>query len=348
MTIKDMHYDLKKKLNKVDSEKYRNLLIPEIDWALNEAQELYIKLILQPKLKDYLGSSMTQRTLDDIYTIVRQERDPENSFAVVNNVAELPHDYWYYLSSNVTMSKGACLGVEGKVFIRQHDDEFERSSFDFSSFAWRTVNMVFFTKGVRFYPEKDAIISSFQISYVKRLRYIHNAEDFRDEKYALPSGELMGIVSDAATIVVDTPVTVAGTVTLVFTPASAGAIVTESFPIGASKNIVQKAIVEAIRQEGSYDAYLDNTKDYQVNVVGAVPITAVTYTPSAVGASTGTGTGSQVVGERFLDCELPPHTHREIVDLAAMSITGDLGNAADYQFKQEKMKMNLNLANQPG
>lgn len=341
-----MHYDLKKKLNKVDSEKYRNLLIPEIDWALNEAQELYIKLILQPKLKDYLGSSMTQRTLDDIYTIVRQERDAENSFAVVDNVAELPHDYWYYLSSNVTMSKGACLDVEGKVFIRQHDDEFERSSFDFSSFAWRTVNMVFFTKGVRFYPEKGASISTFQISYVKRLRYIHNAEDFRDAKYALPSGELMGLVSGTAgSLVIDTPTTSPGFVTVTI---NGLAISVGPFAIGNSKNIIQRAVVEAIRQDGTYDAYLDNTKDYQINIVGAAAIATLVFSDTDFTGIAATASSSATVGERFLDCELPPHTHREIVDLAAMSITGDLGNAADYQFKQEKMKMNLNLANQQG
>ena len=38
MNISEMHYDFKKKLNKVDSEQNRNLLVPEIDWALNEAQ----------------------------------------------------------------------------------------------------------------------------------------------------------------------------------------------------------------------------------------------------------------------------------------------------------------------
>ena len=49
MSIKRMHYDLKVKLNKVDSQQYRNLLIPEIDWALNEAQNIFIKNIAEPR-----------------------------------------------------------------------------------------------------------------------------------------------------------------------------------------------------------------------------------------------------------------------------------------------------------
>ena len=44
MTIQEMHYDVKMKLNKVDSQQYRNLIIPQVDWILNEAQELFVKL----------------------------------------------------------------------------------------------------------------------------------------------------------------------------------------------------------------------------------------------------------------------------------------------------------------
>ena len=45
MLIEDMHYDFKQKINKIDSQKYRNLRIPEIDWKLNEAQEIFIKTV---------------------------------------------------------------------------------------------------------------------------------------------------------------------------------------------------------------------------------------------------------------------------------------------------------------
>jgi hypothetical protein len=42
-------------------------------------------------------------------------------------------------------------------------------------------------------------------------------------------------------------------------------------------------------------------------------------------------TGSQ-------NCELPDHTHREIVDLAALIITGQL-QIPDYQIKQSKISL---------
>ena len=43
-------------------------------------------------------------------------------------------------------------------------------------------------------------------------------------------------------------------------------------------------------------------------------------------------TGSQ-------DCELPEHTHREIVDIAVLITTGDL-QSGDYQLKQAKINLN--------
>ena len=63
MTISEMHYDFKKKLNKVDSEQNRNLLVPEIDWALNEAQELFIKMIVEPRQRSFIGFEKSQRTV---------------------------------------------------------------------------------------------------------------------------------------------------------------------------------------------------------------------------------------------------------------------------------------------
>ena len=49
MSVKDMHYDFKTKLNKLDSNLYRNLQIPEIDRKLNEAMFIFIKSIAEPR-----------------------------------------------------------------------------------------------------------------------------------------------------------------------------------------------------------------------------------------------------------------------------------------------------------
>jgi hypothetical protein len=225
MTIKEMHYDFKKKLNKIDSQQYRNLLVPEIDITLNEAAEIFIKQRVKT------GIEMDQRSVDDIRTLfVEQDLTVEEDSTVI-----LPDDYWHYLSSKAALAKEDCTVTDGKIFIRQHDDEFERSPFDRSSFEWRTVNAVFYENRLKFFVN-DFLITSFSLSYLRRMLYMHNAEDFKAGEYTLPG--------HAAAL-----------------------------------------------------------------------------------------TGTQ-------ECELPEHTHREIVDIAVLIATGEIEAPNSYQLRQAKVNMN--------
>ena len=187
MTISEMHYDFKKKLNKVDSEQNRNLLVPEIDWALNEAQELFIKMIVEPRQRSFIGFEKSQRTIDDIRTIVESER----VVTIINGVAPIPIDYLFFLKAEVLMDKGNCRGVKGRLHIRQHDDEFENSPFDKSSFEWRIVNGLFITEGVKVFDDGTFTNKSLVLSYIRKPSYIYNAEAFRNGTYRLPSGVVL-------------------------------------------------------------------------------------------------------------------------------------------------------------
>lgn len=193
MTIEQMHYDFKKKFNKIDSQQYRNYLVTEIDWVLNEAQELFVKMVAEPRVRSYLGFEKSQRNIDDIRTVVvTPKSNPTASIInVVDNVAELPEDYWFFIKAQVEMSKGSCTEIKARVFPRQHDDEFEESSFDNSNFAWRTVNATFFQGGIRLYDDGTFTNDKLCLTYIKRLRYIHNAKDFRGGQYKLSSGEIL-------------------------------------------------------------------------------------------------------------------------------------------------------------
>ena len=94
MTIEEMHYDIKMKVNKVDSQSYRNFLIPQLDWILNEAQELFIKMIAMPRnINSLSGFELNQRTIDDIKSIVV----PDYIVTPVNNVVTLPQNYMFYI-----------------------------------------------------------------------------------------------------------------------------------------------------------------------------------------------------------------------------------------------------------
>ncbi len=230
MTIQEQHYDFKKKMNKIDSQQYKNLKVIEIDWVLREAEDIFIKMVAEPRKFNHLGFERNQRTRDDIRTIVVNE----SCSVVTNNIATLPVDYMFFLRGNVDMTKGPCAGVKGKVHVQQHDDSFEDSPFDRSSFGWREVNALFTEQGVKFYTDGPFTVDNFCLSYIRKPAYIHNASATANGQYMDLSGTLL--------------------------------------------------------------------------------------------------TGS-------VNCELPEHTHREIVDIAVLITTGEL-QIPDYQVKQAKLKLN--------
>jgi len=164
MTIKDMHYDFKKKLNKVDSQQNRNLLIPEIDWALNEAQELFVKMIATPRMRSHLGFEKSQRNTDDIRTLVVNN----HQLSITNPLPSynLPDDYWHFISATSEIVKDTCQAT-ARVYVRQQDDDFENSPFDKSSFDWRIVNAVFIGNRLRVY-QGDFIVSSMYLDYIRK------------------------------------------------------------------------------------------------------------------------------------------------------------------------------------
>lgn len=196
MNIKEMHYDVKFKLNKVDSQQYRNLKIQEIDWALNEAQEVLVKLIAEPRIKNHLGFETSQRTIDDIKNIVVSTDEPKANIVVENNIVKLPEDYWFFLRGRITATKGKC-EVNDIVFtVRQHDDIFEEDPFYKSSFEWRVVNGIFTEKGIELFDDGTFTNTLFKLSYIKKLPIMHNAEDTKGHSYKNLRGEILSGTSD--------------------------------------------------------------------------------------------------------------------------------------------------------
>ena len=190
MDVKAMHYDVKVKLNKVDSQRYRNLRIPEIDWALNEGQEVFIKRIAEPRIKNGFGFEVNQRGIDDIREIVVNSITPLTSTPFDNTsfVVNLPDEYMFYLSAYVEMQKSECID-KGRLLIKQHDDEHEESPYDQSSFEWREVNARFFEQGLRIFTDGTFVVNNIcELNFIRKPAYIHNAEDYVGGTYNLLDG----------------------------------------------------------------------------------------------------------------------------------------------------------------
>ena len=60
MNIGKMQYEVKRKLNRLDSQQNRNFKIPVLDNIINEAIEIYIASIAQPRVQNQLGFETSQ------------------------------------------------------------------------------------------------------------------------------------------------------------------------------------------------------------------------------------------------------------------------------------------------
>src|SRR5690606_1294080 len=97
-------------------QQYRNLRIQEVDWLLNEAAELFVKMIAEPRLRNHLGFETSQRSIDDIRTLVVNDRIvtvvstsiPSSGPVIIINTADIPNDYMFFLSGYALISKGNC------------------------------------------------------------------------------------------------------------------------------------------------------------------------------------------------------------------------------------------------
>lgn len=194
MTVQDMHYDFKSKLNKIDSQQYKNLKIPEIDRYLNEACGIFIKLIAEPRISNHLGFEVNQRSIDDLRTLVKSESitplltisEPE-PVALTADVT-IPEDYMFYISSEAIISKNGCDDRRATVHIRQHDDNFQESPFDSSSFEWKEVNALFEGNKLKLYLNSFSV-KKLNLKYIRKHAYIHYAQGFQPGgTYTLPSG----------------------------------------------------------------------------------------------------------------------------------------------------------------
>ena len=154
MNIGKMQYEVKRKLNRLDSQQNRNFKIPVLDNIINEAIEIYIASIAQPRVQNQLGFETSQRSIDDIRTIVIDRKHIQaikidsKSFTV-----SLPSDYQYYISATALISKEGCEDRIARCISAQHDDRFEESVFDESSFGWKEVDIWFYEGGIKVFTD---------------------------------------------------------------------------------------------------------------------------------------------------------------------------------------------------
>lgn len=179
VAIEKLHYLFKRGVNKIDSQRNRNFLIPEIDLYLNEAYLILIKTIAKPRQFRGLGFEINSRTTNDIYTMVVTDL----SLAVTNNIVEIPEDYLYDVKHKAIISKGRCQKQPTrKVVVFQHEDDYENNPFFRSDFDWREVAVLMNEDGFEIFTT-DFIVDEYLLSYIKTHPYMNFAEGYEGGSY---------------------------------------------------------------------------------------------------------------------------------------------------------------------
>lgn len=192
MNVQEMHYDFKMKLDKLDSAQYRNYLIPEIDWLLNEAANMFIKMTVEPRYNPLAGFEKRTRDTDDIKNIVVDnyiiDEIPNGNDEFIYT---LPNDYMFYVSATIKMNNSLCGNRVGTLKIKQHDDNFRNSPFDNSSYVWKEVNAVFFENGIKAFTDGTFTLKELSLNYIKHIPYIHYADGFYNNTYTDLKGNIL-------------------------------------------------------------------------------------------------------------------------------------------------------------
>jgi hypothetical protein len=193
MNIEEMHIDFKRKLNKVDSEKYRNFRPQEIDLYLREGEEVLIKQKL-------IAFETSQKLIDDLrMLLVKHESDGAQPLQVssiegnayvfdltdlgtVDNSVPNAYKYLYHMRSVVVGTDPVCGEAGLKVNVTQTDDLTEALSSEFysPSYFWREVPAMFSGNKLYVYSDGTFTLDNLKIDYLKRPKKMANPDAVKD------------------------------------------------------------------------------------------------------------------------------------------------------------------------
>lgn len=155
MTIEELHYDLKYKLDKVDSLDTDNLLPAEIDWILNEAISLFVKQRYDRNNFKKLGFEGNQKRIDDLKTLVIKSPTSSQPGIPVQQIgpnmyelilSNFNYDYLFLIRLSVKIKKTNCGEKIISVEQSEHDDLntiLFNDPFRKPSFEWSRIPIVF-------------------------------------------------------------------------------------------------------------------------------------------------------------------------------------------------------------
>lgn len=127
MTVTELHYDFKLKVDKVDTLTKEDFNAAEVDWLLNEAQELLIRRRMGQNNNKVQGFEGNQKRIDDLKTLhVKFPLQPGivptlDSGVYEVDLSDLAHTYYFLTRAYCDVNDGSCV-TQAEVKITQNDD----------------------------------------------------------------------------------------------------------------------------------------------------------------------------------------------------------------------------------
>lgn len=192
MTSTEMSHSVRMQLNALDASRYRQLKQPHIDWGLNEAMDVFIQSVFDPRVRSALKAETGQRSIDDLREITVNQKPaeaiPVSVFDESSYAGNIPDDYRHFLRGYVNATKGDCT-KRIRLFLAQVDDEFEEDPFTKSSFEWEEVNFHFLQgKLFRVYTDGTFSTQSVIMDYIRKPLFIHSAKNYVGGTYKTVNG----------------------------------------------------------------------------------------------------------------------------------------------------------------
>lgn len=199
MNIQEMHLDFKLKVNKIDSQQFAGLLVPQIDWLLNEAQEIFVKTRLGINNVYQKGLEASQKRVEDLRPLVIKNAVlSASSLTSESYYVQLPSNYLYYLRSTAKSEKSTCTS-DLSIIIIQHDDLTNAltSKFYSPSFEWLETVGNFSQDRLYVYSDGSFKITDVELDYLRKPVRMAYPTGFENGSYELPDGTVISTDQDS-------------------------------------------------------------------------------------------------------------------------------------------------------
>ena len=207
MTVEEMQYDFKIKFNKLDSNDYRDFQVPEIDWLLNEAQEVFLKQRYGINNTTQKGFEGSQKRIDDLRNLVMKNISLSPVTQVISDPVSyegtLPPDYIFAIRVQAVVNKHTCGDKTLVCKPIQHDD-LSNCLLDPNynpSYEWGEMPIVYGTLSANAadanrifgYTDGSFTVTSFILDYLREPKRIAFPGGVPGNVYNLPNGLPVGL-----------------------------------------------------------------------------------------------------------------------------------------------------------